>query len=107
MQTIPITLAEPGMILDQAILHPTKPSGAPIFGAGKELTSQIIDKLKKIGVQNITVTGHPVNIPGEETMEQALISLDQRFAAVSSNPYMMKIHDLFYEQIKKKFEAIQ
>jgi len=103
MQTIPITLAEPGMVLDQPIMHPNKPDGMPVFGAGKELTSPIIERLKKIGVQDVTVAGHPLHLPGEETMEQALAKLIDRFAAVEHDPYMMKIRELFSEQIRQKY----
>lgn len=105
MQIIPITLAAPGMILDEPVMHPNKPDGMPVFGAGKELTAQIIERLKKIGIQEVTVAGHPLHLPGEETMEQALGKLEDRFIAVEHDPYMMKIRDLFSEHIRKKFES--
>jgi len=105
MQTIPITLAEPGMVLDQAVMPPNKPDGVPVFGAGKELTGPIIERLKKLGIQSITVTGHPLQLPGEETLEQALEKLAGRFAAVHDDPYMMKLHDLFAEQISNKYQS--
>jgi hypothetical protein len=104
MQTIPITLAEPGMTLDQAVMHPNKPDGMPVFGAGKELTGPVIERLKKLGIQSITVSGHPLQLPGDETLEQALSKLDTRFGAVNNDPYMMKIHDLFAEQIRRKYQ---
>ncbi len=99
MQTIPITLAQPGMTLEQPVLHPNKPDGMPIFGANRELTIQIIDRLKLLGIPKITIKGHPVQLAGDETLEQALDKLEQRFAALQDNAYMMKIHDLLKEQI--------
>lgn len=103
MQTIPITLAEPGMVLDLPVAHPNKPDGMPVFGADKELSPQIIDRLKQLGVPQITVKGHPVRMAGDETLDQALDSLDQRFANLHDNAYMMKIHDLLKEQIQQKY----
>jgi len=92
------------MILDQDILPPNKPNGVPIIGKGNELTRQIIERLKNMGIQSITVAGHPVIIPGEETLEQALISLEDRFAAVRDDPYMMNIKGLFTKQIKQGYD---
>ena len=106
MQLIPITLAEPGMVLDQPVLHPNKPDGMPVFGAGKELTTSIIERLKKIGVQDVIVVGHPLHLPGEESMEEALTKLENRFAAVEHDPYMVKIRDLFAEQIRQKYQPV-
>lgn len=104
MQTIPITLAKPGMILDQAVMPPNKPEGVPVFGAGKELTGPIIERLKTLGIQSITVSGHPLQLPGDETLEQAQEKLAARFVAVRDDPYMMKIHDLFAEQIRSRYQ---
>jgi len=103
MQTIPIVLAEPGMTLDEDILPPDKPNGIPILGKGNELTRQVIERLKNMGIQSITVAGHPVTIPGEETREQALTSIETRFNAVKDDPYMMDILELFKKQINRSY----
>ena len=79
MQTIPITLAQPDMVLEQPVMRSDKPDGLPVFGKGIKLTQAGIERLKQIGVQAITVEGHPVVIEGEETLEQILADMEHRF----------------------------
>jgi hypothetical protein len=103
MQTIAITLAEPGMIVAEDIMPLNKPNGIPVLGQGSPLTAQIIERLKNIGIQSITVAGHPINLPGEETLEQALASLEDRFDSVRNDPYMMTILALLRKQIRQRY----
>jgi len=104
MQSLPINLAQAGMTLDRDIMAPNNANGIPIIGKGSQLTAQSIERLKKLGVLTITVSGHPVTLPGEETREQALADLEYRFGAVNNNPYMMRILDLFRTQISHRYD---
>ena len=103
MQTIPITLAQPDMVLEKPVMRPDKPDGLPVFGKGIKLTQAGIERLKQIGVQAITVEGHPVVIEGEETLEQILADMEHRFRQVRDNPEMMQILEIYKTQIKRGF----
>ena len=103
MQTIPISLAQPDMVLEKPVMRPDKPDGLPVFGKGVKLTQTGIERLKQIGVQAITVEGHPVVIAGEETLDQVLAAMEHRFRQVRDNPQTMLILDLYTAQIKRGF----
>lgn len=99
MQKIPITLAAPGMVLAQEIKNADNPSSMPICGKGVKLTESLIDRLKQMGVQAVSVEGHPVKIEGETTVEQMLAALDTRFSRVADDALMMKVKDIYKKQI--------
>jgi len=103
MQKIPITLAEPDMILAQPIMQPDKPDGLPIFGKGAELTATSIERLKLKGIQSVAVEGHPVIIEGEESLDEILIMMEQRFEHLHDDEYMMNILETFKKQISHAF----
>jgi hypothetical protein len=103
MQTIPISLATPDMILEKPVMRPDKPDGLAVFGKGVKLTESGIERMKQIGIQAITVEGHPVEVEGEETLEQQLEDMELRFRQVKDNPEMMELLDLYKNQIKRNF----
>ena len=91
------------MVLEKPVMRPDKPEGLAVFGKGIKLTAAGIERLKQIGVQAITVEGHPVIIEGEETLEQVLANMAHRFRQVRDNPEMMQLLDLYQTQIKRNF----
>lgn len=93
------------MVLEKPVMRPEKPDGLAIFGKGVKLTQTGIDRLKQIGVQAITVAGHPVVIEGEESLDEILASMETRFRKLRDNPEMMQLLDLFKEQIKQDFKS--
>ena len=105
MQTIPLTLAQPGMVLAKEVTRPEKPDGPALFGKGTELSESAIDRLKQLGVATITVEGHPVVMEDDESLDQQLAGLDQRFRHVERDPYMMKIKALIRKQIVRSMEG--
>ena len=101
MQTIPLTLAEPGMIIAMDIPHSDNPTGPPICGKGVELTELLLERLVNMGVQTVTVKGHPVLMEGEETLEGMLARLDHRFSMVDGDPRMMALKDIYRRLIQR------
>jgi hypothetical protein len=99
MQRIPISLATQGMVVARPIPNIDDPTGMPVCGKGVELTESLINRLRDRGVQALSVEGHPVEIPGEATIEDMLAALDQRFRRVTADPLMHKIHEMFRKQI--------
>jgi len=99
MQNIPISLAVPGMILAKEIKNSDDPSSMTICGKEVTLTESLIERLQRMGIQSVTVEGHPVNIEGETTLEQMLSALESRFSRVGGDPLMMRVKEMYRKQI--------
>jgi hypothetical protein len=104
MQKIPMALVLPGMILAQDIKNEDNPDGPPLCGKGVQLTESLIDRLNRMGIQSLTVEGHPVKIEGEQSIEEELAVLDKRFKKVIDDPLMKKLKDMYRAQIIKARE---
>ncbi|WP_298439126.1 hypothetical protein [Geobacter sp.] len=95
MQTIPIALAEPEMVLARAVKRADNPQGPPICGKGTVLTSSLIERLRNMGVKTLTVEGQPVAAPeGEKGVDELLAGLDRRFSRVESIPLMQRLKEI-------------
>lgn len=101
MQKIPISLAAEGMVLARDVTRPDAPDGLPICGRGMELSAPLIDRLVNMGIQSVMVEGRPVQIEGQESLEDALDALDNRFSLVEQYPLMMKVKDIFRAVIER------
>jgi hypothetical protein len=98
MQTIPLKLALPGMVLAREIKNPENPDGPPLCGKGLALTGTLIERLAQKGVPALTVEGHPVVVEGEQTLDEMLVALDRRFRRVEDDPLMMQLKELYRQQ---------
>ena len=105
MQKIPITLALPGMVLGQDIKSSEDPSAMTICGKGMQLKESLIDRLREMGIQTVTVEGHPVKMEGETSLEEMLASLDKRFSRLTNDPLMMKIKEMYMRHIQRSMGA--
>jgi len=94
MQTIPFSLAAPGMELARDIKNPESPDGPPMCGRGMVLTESLIARLGQKNVQSLTVVGRPVKMAGEKTLDEMLQQLDHRFRRVAGDPLMMKLKEV-------------
>jgi hypothetical protein len=99
MQSIPISLAKPEMMLAHDLVHPDNPSGPPICGKGMMLTESLLERLKAMGVKKVTVEGHPVCQDGDMTLDQLLNQLDYRFSRVTGDPLMTWLKELYRERL--------
>ncbi len=99
MQTIPIAKAEAEMVLAKEVRRLDNPDGPPLCGAGVVLTLSLIIRLRDMGIQSLTVEGHPVWLEGDLTLEEQLAALDRRFKKVASNPRMLTLKNIYRAQI--------
>lgn len=99
MQNIPITLAAAGMVVAKEIKSSGDPSSMTICGKGVKLTESLIERLQHMGVQSVTVEGHPVKMEGEATLDEMLVALDKRFSRVLDDPLMVKIKAMYQKQL--------
>ncbi len=101
MQRIPIMLALPGMVLARDICRQEGTGGPPICGKGMTLTVSLIERLKRMGVQTITVEGRPVRMEGDKTPEELLEGLDRRFRKVADDPLSGKLKEIYRAHLAK------
>jgi hypothetical protein len=95
MQRIPFSLAQPGMILAKDVVRTENPNGPPICGKGVELSETLIERLRNMGIQSITVEGHPVWLEGDKTLDELLADLDHRFRRVANDPLTGKLKEVY------------
>ena len=100
MQKIPLDLAAPGMKLAKPV---NNKRGMPLCGEGTELTEAILARLSDMGVERVTVEGHPLDAgPDEKTLSRQLEELHARFRRVEGDPLMSKIRDIFLERLRER-----
>ncbi len=102
MQRIPMMLALPGMVLARDICRQDAAGGPPICGKGMTLTVTLIERLKRMGVQTVTVEGHPVIMEGEKTPEELLGNLERRFRKAEGDPLTGKLKEIYVAQLAKE-----
>lgn len=95
MRRIPIMQARPGMTLDRDIRRPDTVDGPPICGKGLELTWSLIDRLRRMGIQTISVTGYGTGDEAVKTRQQLLDELDRRFRKVGDDPLCGKLKSIY------------
>ena len=105
MQTLPISLAEPEMVLARDVMRVDKLDGPPLCGKGVVLTAPLIMRLRNMGVQSITVEGHPLQVEGEKSLAEMLADLEFRFSKVRGNPRMDFLQGLIRAQIERNLGA--
>jgi len=102
MQRIPIKLATAGMKLAKPVRNKR---GMILCGSNVELTEEMIARLSHMGVERITVEGHPVDTGVEEkSPAQQIDEVSARFRHVEKDPLMRKIRDAIIQRLKEKGE---
>jgi hypothetical protein len=99
MQTISISLAAPGMVLAREIRSSNEPNGRVLCGKGVTLTESLISRVRQMGIESVSVEGHPIKMEGERTAADMLAALDQRFCRVTDDPLMMRLKEIYRRQI--------
>ncbi|HHO75072.1 MAG TPA: hypothetical protein ENN05_01430 [Deltaproteobacteria bacterium] len=91
MQKVPIDLVKPGMILAKPV---TNEKGMPLCAEGTELSANLIERLKKMDVNTLTLKGHPIDLGTQEkTSEEKIQDMKARFSRVEGDPIMEKLKD--------------
>ncbi len=96
MQTIPLSLATSDMVLARDI-H--REDGIILCGKGTSLSEALIERLERLGIQTITVEGHPVTEEGEKTLEGELADLEERFSPRTGDPLLMRLKEIIKDMI--------
>lgn len=95
MQTIPIALAEPEMVLAREVKRADNPQSPPVCGRGTVLTASLIGRLVNLGIKSLVVEGHPVAVAGEKSLDDLLADLDRRFGRVDDVPIMQRLKEIY------------
>jgi hypothetical protein len=99
MQRIPFSCARPGMVLAKEIYRIDSSNGPPICGKGLTLSESLIERLRTLDIQSVTVEGHPVWMEGDKTLEEQLADLDKRFRRSISDPLTLKLKAIYREYL--------
>jgi len=102
MKDIPLEDATVGMKLAKPV---NNQRGMTLCGAGTELTEDVIARLSKMEVKQITVEV-PTGDKGEmeKGLSQQIDELNARFRYVEEDPLMAKIKNMLLERLNKKEE---
>ena len=103
MRKIPLTSAEPDMVLGRDIYRDDNPGGPPICGKGIRLTASLIERLKKMGVQSITVEGNPLGEAGAMSADELLLALDERFRNAEGDPLTIRLKNIYRQYYAKTY----
>lgn len=89
MQRVPLSKVKPGMVLARAI---TNEKGMPLCAEGAELSDAIIERLRRMNVDVVTLKGHPVDLGGEvKTRDERIQEMEARFVRVADDPLMERL----------------
>jgi hypothetical protein len=103
MQKVQLSLAAPGIKLAKPV---TNKKGMVLYGVGTVLTKEIIALLSDIGVEQITVEGHPLDTGDTgKSLSQHIDDLHSRFRYVQGDPLMSKIKGLLLERLRERAEG--
>lgn len=101
MQRLPLSYIKPGMKTFEEVVDA---NGRVLCGKGIELTEDHIKRFHELGVNFVTVEGHPVNLPWEKTLEEELEALNRRFEGIE-DPVLLEIKKILEEFLKEKYQT--
>lgn len=102
MQKIPLNQASPGMVLEKPVL---RDNGLVLVAQGTEISDTLLFRLENMGVESVTVEGHPVEVEGENqprSYQERIDSLDHLFRRYKDDPWMNKMKDFIRSYFKRK-----
>jgi len=86
VQQILTLQAKDGMTLAKDVMTS---EGRVLCGKGTLLTAALIERFLKMDIVQVTVDGHPVSVPGEKSLQEELLEIEERFSEVKSVPPLM------------------
>ena len=101
MQKIPLSLAKGGMVLAKPVL---KENGLVLVAEGTELTDSLLERLERMGVENLVVQGNPVDldgVAGGTEYNRIAGRLDHLFRKFKADPWMND----FKERLRSYFQV--
>lgn len=96
MQQILTLQAKEGMTLAKDVMTA---EGRVLCGKGTILTATLLERFLKMDIVQITVDGHPISIPGEKSLHDELMAVEERFSEVKSVPPLMYLKKRIMKKI--------
>ena len=98
MQRIPLEKAREEMKLAKPVVND---NGITLVREGTQLTATLIERLTSLGIQNIIVQGHPLEIEGEAEKPLSVLEkeMEERFRPTQSNPLMRQLKEIFLKEL--------
>lgn len=98
MQRITADRLAVGMSLAESI---TNEHGLVLINEGVELTEALIEKIRNLGIEAVKIK---TDSRPDQTKEEMIFALDERFKNVISYPHMHTIKDIIKEHIEGLYE---
>jgi hypothetical protein len=99
MGRVPVEDLSQGMELERPI---TNRNGLAMLGVGTQLTGQLIDRIKDLGVSSVYIRGMGRALIPED---EALAAFEDRFADAGSAPYVNMVKGAMKEHIEGLYGA--
>jgi hypothetical protein len=92
-----VSLAEaiPGQRIARPVATPT---GTVLVQTGERLTADLIEGLRRKGIESVVVEGEDPSAP-TLSVEERLAALDERFTGHERHPLMMELKQVIADQI--------
>ena len=74
--------------------------GRVLCPAGTVFTPELLERLGKMGVDYVTVEGHPVEFSWEKSLEEELAALERRFSA-ARHPFLLELKEVLREVLQE------
>lgn len=87
------------MVLAKEVYRNDMSGGPPICGKGIVLSESLIERLRAMDIQSVTVQGHPVSVEGEKSLEEQLQDLDKRFQRHSTDTLTLKLKEIYRQYL--------
>ncbi len=107
MQKIPLSLARKGMVLEKPVL---RDNGLVLVAPGTEISDSLLAKLENMGVQSVTVEGHPVEMEGQaapKSFQERIDGLDHLFRRYREDAWMNKLKELIRIYLKRRMATAE
>ena len=105
MPNIPITMAQPGMVLAKPVLRPK--SSLAVAGEGVTLTQEYIDRFKSSGITVLSVRGPVPGVEEALDFKKLLENIDAQFSRYNDDKFMSGMRLLAKKYFQRKVEEQQ
>jgi hypothetical protein len=94
MSYVPINEIQPGTPLAEPLLNT---EGSLILNRGTLLTESILNRLRRIGIETLSISTDPHTL--EKENQELLNAVEERFKGMENNPFLQELKRLALEHL--------
>ena len=96
MPKLPLARVQPGQKLSRPV---TTAAGVVMVQTGTELTAALIERLRTMGVEMVTVASGGSGARDARLLAEQVAAVEARFAGHEQDPWMMRLKDIVLRQL--------